>query len=50
MPLTYSISIGLSFGFISYVVLKAVAGKYKEVSWLMWAIAVLSVVNLWFGV
>ena len=50
MPLTYSISIGLSFGFISYVVLKAVAGKYKEVSWLMWAIALLSVINLWFGV
>ncbi|WP_319500532.1 NCS2 family permease [uncultured Draconibacterium sp.] len=50
MPLTYSISIGLSFGFISYVVLKAVAGKYKEVSWLMWVIAVLSVINLWFGV
>ncbi|WP_319482763.1 NCS2 family permease [uncultured Draconibacterium sp.] len=50
MPLTYSISIGLSFGFISYVVLKAVAGKYKEVSWLMWVIALLSVINLWFGV
>nr|WP_319998296.1 NCS2 family permease [uncultured Draconibacterium sp.] len=50
MPLTYSISIGLSFGFISYVVLKAVAGKYKDVSWLMWFIALLSVMNLWFGV
>ena len=50
MPLTYSISIGLSFGFISYVVLKAVAGKYSEISWLMWAIALLSVLNLWFGV
>lgn len=50
MPLTYSISIGLSFGFISYVVLKAVAGKYNEVSLLMWFIAVLSVVNLWLGV
>ena len=50
MPLTYSISIGLSFGFISYVVLKAVAGKSKDVSWLMWFIALLSVMNLWFGV
>jgi len=50
MPLTYSISIGLSFGFISYVVLKAVAGKYNEVSWLMWLIAALSVINLWLGV
>jgi AGZA family xanthine/uracil permease-like MFS transporter len=50
MPLTYSISIGLSFGFISYVILKAIAGKYNEVSLLMWFIAVLSVVNLWLGV
>lgn len=49
MPLTYSISIGLSFGFVSYVVLKTVAGKYNEVSWLMWIIAALSVVNLIFG-
>lgn len=50
MPLTFSISIGLSFGFISYVILKSVAGKFKEVSWLMWLIAVLSVINLWLGV
>jgi AGZA family xanthine/uracil permease-like MFS transporter len=50
MPLTYSISTGLSFGFISYVVLKAVSGKFDEISWLMWLIAVLSVINLWLGV
>ncbi len=50
MPLTYSISIGLSFGFISYVILKSVAGKFNEISWLMWLIAILSVINLWFGV
>lgn len=50
MPLTYSISIGLSFGFISYVLLKSIAGKYKDVSWLMWLIALLSIVNLWLGV
>ncbi|PTN10555.1 NCS2 family permease [Mangrovibacterium marinum] len=50
MPLTYSISTGLSFGFISYVILKAVTGKFDEVSWLMWLIAALSVVNLWLGV
>uniref|UniRef100_UPI003216B0A7 NCS2 family permease n=1 Tax=uncultured Draconibacterium sp. TaxID=1573823 RepID=UPI003216B0A7 len=50
MPLTFSISIGLSFGFISFVVLKSVAGKFKEISWLMWLIALLSVVNLWLGV
>lgn len=50
MPLTYSISIGLCFGFISYVILKSVAGKIKEISWLMWIIAGLSVLNLILGV
>ena len=50
MPLTYSISIGLSFGFISYVILKTVAGKFSEISWLMWIIAALSVLNLILGV
>jgi len=50
MPLTYSISIGLSFGFISYVILKSVAGKYKDISVLMWIIAALSVLNLVLGV
>jgi len=47
MPLTFSISIGLSFGFISYVLLKASAGKAKEVSILMWIIAALSLFNLY---
>ncbi|WP_340111759.1 NCS2 family permease [Maribellus mangrovi] len=50
MPLTYSISNGLSFGFIAFVLLKAVAGKFDEISWLMWIIAALSVLNLWIGV
>jgi AGZA family xanthine/uracil permease-like MFS transporter len=50
MPLTYSISTGLSFGFISYIILKAVTGKFGEISWLMWIIGVLSVANLWIGV
>ncbi|RKD92520.1 NCS2 family permease [Mangrovibacterium diazotrophicum] len=50
MPLTYSISTGLSFGFISFILLKSVAGKFEEISWLMWIIGALSVVNLWLGV
>ncbi|MFA5489396.1 MAG: NCS2 family permease, partial [Candidimonas sp.] len=31
MPFTYSIANGLAFGFISYVVLKAVTGRVKEI-------------------
>ncbi len=50
MPLTYSISIGLSFGFITYVILKGVTGKINEISWLMWLIAALSALNLWIGI
>jgi AGZA family xanthine/uracil permease-like MFS transporter len=46
MPLTYSISMGLSFGFIAYVILKFVLAKYKDISGLMYIVAILSVVNL----
>ena len=31
MPFTYSIAHGLAFGFISYVVLKAATGRFKEI-------------------
>ena len=46
MPLTFSISNGLSFGFISYVGINALSGNHKKVSPVMWAIAILAVVNL----
>ncbi|MCL2051357.1 MAG: NCS2 family permease [Lachnospiraceae bacterium] len=41
MPLFFSISHGLAFGFISYVVVKAAAGKFKDISVLMWILAIL---------
>lgn len=50
MPLTFSISIGLSFGFITYVILKTVVGKAGDISLLMWGIAALSVLNLFLSV
>src|SRR3546814_601447 len=31
MPFTYSIANGLAFGFISYVVLKAITGKFRQI-------------------
>jgi AGZA family xanthine/uracil permease-like MFS transporter len=40
MPLTFSISHGLGIGFISYPLLKLAAGKGKEVSWLVYLLAV----------
>lgn len=33
MPLAYSISEGIVFGVISYIILKVFSGRYKEISW-----------------
>ena len=41
MPLTYSIATGIALGFISYPVVKLIAGKGREVHWLVYALAVL---------
>jgi AGZA family xanthine/uracil permease-like MFS transporter len=40
MPFTYSITNGIGAGFISYVILKALAGRAREVQPLMWGAAV----------
>ena len=45
MPLFYSISEGICFGVISYVVLKVATGKGKEVKPLMYILAVLFVLK-----
>ena len=41
MPFSYSISDGIGFGIISYVILKLVRGKVKEINPLMYVLAVL---------
>ncbi len=43
IPFTYSISIGIGLGFISYVVLKVFSGRWKEVHPIMYALAVIFV-------
>jgi adenine/guanine/hypoxanthine permease len=47
MPLTSSIANGFAFGFVSYSFLKLLAGKGKEVSWVMWIISILFLVNFY---
>lgn len=42
IALSYSISTGLAFGFISFVLVKLAAGKMREVKPTMWLIAILS--------
>ncbi|MBP1544095.1 MAG: NCS2 family permease [Oscillospiraceae bacterium] len=45
MPFMYSISEGIGMGFISYVVINAVTGKFKKISPLMYVLAVLFVLK-----
>ncbi|MFH1336893.1 MAG: NCS2 family permease [Candidatus Zixiibacteriota bacterium] len=39
MPLTYSISNGIGFGFITFTVIKLLSGKGREVHWLMYIVS-----------
>jgi AGZA family xanthine/uracil permease-like MFS transporter len=45
VPLTYSISYGIGLGFISFVIIKLLHGKAKEVHWLMYVTAGLFVLD-----
>jgi AGZA family xanthine/uracil permease-like MFS transporter len=44
MPFTYSITVGIGAGFVTYVLLKVVRGKTAQVHTLMWIVAALFVV------
>ncbi|MFV0502989.1 MAG: NCS2 family permease [Lachnospirales bacterium] len=46
MPLTYNVSTGLAFGFISYVLVKLAVGKKKEVHPLMYIIATIFLIDI----
>ncbi len=43
MALTYNISHGLAFGFVLYPLLKLMAGRGREVSWLMYVLGIIFV-------
>ena len=45
MPFTYSIADGLAFGFISYVVLKGITGRFREIHMATLLVAVLFVIR-----
>lgn len=47
MPLAYSIADGIIFGLLSFVVLKLFTGKHKQLSALMYVLAVLFILKLW---
>lgn len=49
IPLTYSITQGIIWGFISYTIFKVIRGKYKEIHPMMYVVFVFSVVALVYG-
>lgn len=46
MPLTYSIATGLLFGFLSYVLLKVLTGRFEDLNVVLVVIALLSLLDL----
>jgi len=46
IALSYSISTGLAFGFISFTLIKTVLGKARQIKPAMWVIAILSLMFL----
>ena len=49
MILSYSISIGIAWGFIAYFVGSLAEGKFKEMGWKMYALMIVFLVYLFFG-
>ena len=47
MPLTYNISYGIAFGFLTYPIMMVAAGRRKEVNGVMWAMFVVFLVLLY---
>ncbi|MCM6773561.1 NCS2 family permease [Nocardia sp. CDC159] len=48
MPFTYSITNGVGAGLISYTVIKAARGKFREIHWLVWVVS--AVFACYFGI
>jgi adenine/guanine/hypoxanthine permease len=45
MPLAFSIADGIAIGFLSYPIVKVVAGKAKDVHWFVYILAVISFIH-----
>jgi AGZA family xanthine/uracil permease-like MFS transporter len=48
MPFAYSIAEGIVFGMVSYVILKFISGKFRDISWVMWILSLLFVLRFIF--
>ncbi len=47
MPLTYSISTGIVFGIVAYVFIKLFSGKFKDISLVMFILAILFILKFY---
>ena len=45
MPLTFSIATGLSLGVIAYTAVKVAAGKYRDISAVLWILTALFILR-----
>jgi AGZA family xanthine/uracil permease-like MFS transporter len=45
IPFTFSIATGIAFGFIAYAALKLLTGRGREVSWLVYSLAILFILR-----
>ncbi len=48
IPLSYSIANGLAFGFLAFVLIKLCLGRWREVHWLVYVLAVLFAVRFFY--
>lgn len=48
IPLTYNISYGIAFGFLTYPILMVAAGRHKEVNVVMWSMFLFYCVAVYF--
>ena len=46
MPLSYSISTGISFGFLSYILIMILKKRHREINWVLYIIGFISLLNL----
>ena len=49
MPFAYSITVGIGFGFITYVVVKIASGRISRIHPLMWVVSILFVIYFCLG-
>ena len=49
MLLTYSISLGIAWGFVTYAVATIATGEWKEMNWGIWVLVIVFLIYLFFG-